>query len=143
MTEYTCPRRGDSLFARSSCPDTWRDDDTCSWCGSVNPDILMRRLAAGDVEVGPTDKSYKIYLRNVGGAPFKQTFRNCYAEGEKPTCTGPEDCTHWVTREIGETKFYFQHLSAEQQAAFIELYNSKRMKIGFPGHFYVRPFFCE
>ena len=39
-------------------------------------------------------------------------------------------------------KFYFQHLSPEQQNKFIELYNAKKMKLGYPGHFYSRPFFC-
>lgn len=117
---------------------TWREDGTCSFCGSLNPDEFMRRLEAGDVEVGPTDKSYKVYVKNVGGAQFKQTYRDCPSDAPKH---GPDDCTHWVTREVGDTKFYFQHLSPEQQR-FIELYNERRMRIGYPGHFYVTPFFC-
>lgn len=40
-------------------------------------------------------------------------------------------------------KFYYQHLSDEQRARFIELVNDGTMKIGYPGHFYVLPFFCR
>lgn len=146
--EQICPRRSESVFGlRKEKADTWREDDTCSYCGSVNPDTLMTRLEAGDIEIGPTDKSYKIYVHNAGGAAFKQTYRDCYEQprtgkAKEPKCTGPDDCSHWVTREINDTKFYFQHLSAEQRTKFIEIYNAKRMKIGYPGHFYVLPFFC-
>lgn len=38
-------------------------------------------------------------------------------------------------------KFYFQHLSKEQKLEFIDLLNAKSLKIGMPGHFYVKPFF--
>lgn len=40
-------------------------------------------------------------------------------------------------------KFYFQHLSPEQMDRFIELHNSNKMKVGYPGRFYVKPFFCQ
>lgn len=148
VPSHICPRRAESSFGRATGADTWGNDDTCSWCGSLNPDILMARLEAADIEIGPTDKSYKIYVRNIGGALFKQTFRDCFEKPwagarKKPECTGPGDCTHWTTRETSETKFYLQHLSPEQRTRFIDLYNEKRMKLGYPGYFYVRPFFCE
>jgi len=98
----------------------------------------MERLEAGTVEVIPTDKSYKLYLRNDGGEEFKQSYRDCPPDSE---CTGPDDCTHWVTRDNPQAKFYFQHLSSEQQTRFIELLNEKKMKIGMPGYFYRLPFF--
>jgi hypothetical protein len=63
-------------------------------------------------EVRPTDKNYKVYLQ--GNA-------NLRAPG---------------------IKFYFQHLSAAQRTRFIELLNQRTVKIGFPGHFYVLPFFA-
>lgn len=144
-----CPRRAESFReVKEGESDGFReDDDTCRYCGSLNPDTFMARLEAGDVELDPTDKSYKIYVRNRGGAPFKQTFRDCYEQPwtgkvKEPKCTGPDDCTHWVTRDTNDTKFYFQHLSADQQRRFIELHNEKRLHIGYPGHFYSRPFFC-
>lgn len=90
----------------------WREDRTCSYCGSLNPDALMERLEAGDVELGPTDKSYKVYVRDL-------------------------------THRRSDGKFYFQHFSREQQRRFIELYNARKIKMAFPGHFYVLPFFCS
>lgn len=119
---------------------TWREDGTCSYCGSLSGDTFMARLEAGDVEVIPTDKSYKAYLRNISGETFKQTYRDCPKDA---TCAGPDDCTHWVTRDHDQPKFYFQHLSGEQKDRFIALHNEKRMKFAVPGHFYVRPFFCQ
>jgi hypothetical protein len=40
-------------------------------------------------------------------------------------------------------KFYFQHLDQEGRTRFIELYNDGKMKLRFPGYFYVHPFFCK
>ena len=112
----------------------------------------MARLEAGVVQLGSTDKNYKVYVENDGGEQFKQTYRNCPRDEERvgtngnkymvSSCKGPTTCTHWVTREVSETKFYFQHLSAEQQSRFIELYNQKRIKFQGGCGFYVLPFFC-
>lgn len=44
----------------------WRDDGTCSFCGSMNPDAFMSRLEAGDVTLEPTDKDYKVYVIGAG-----------------------------------------------------------------------------
>lgn len=93
----------------------WQADKTCSYCGSLNPDVFMERLEAGDVKLGPTDKSYKVYVR----------------DGEGRAVGGPAG------------KFYFQHLSEEQRSRFIELHNEGKLKLGQPGHFYVAPFFCQ
>lgn len=143
-----CPRRNEgfnSSVFKLPLEDTWGNDNTCSFCGSLNPDDFLARIRAGDVEIEPTDKNYKAYLRNAGGALFKQTYRDCYnqqEEGERP-CQGPLTCTHWVTRDIGTTKFYYPHLSEDQMKEFVELYNSGRMKIGYPGYFYVLPYFMR
>ena len=40
-------------------------------------------------------------------------------------------------------KFYFQHLSDAGRDKFIDAVNTKRMKFGYPGFLYVRPYFCE
>lgn len=42
-----------------------------------------------------------------------------------------------------EGKFYYLHLSDAQQGEFIELVNTGRMQISYPGHFYVLPFFTK
>lgn len=118
-----------------------QEDNTCSYCGSLNNDYFMQRLETGDVEVGPTDKSYKVYVRNKGGESFKQHYRNCPIKDAG--CTGPDDCTHWVTREVEETKFYFQHLTNDQMRRFVELANAGQIAMGYPGYFYTLPFFIR
>ena len=57
--KMVCPRRW--LPAESDKPDAWREDNTCSFCGSLHPDEFLRRVEAGEV-LTPTDKSYKVYL---------------------------------------------------------------------------------
>lgn len=42
-----------------------------------------------------------------------------------------------------EQKFYFQHLDEGQRRAFLELLNAGTLKLGYPGHFYVLPFFIS
>lgn len=145
---FTCPRRVEDGTDQDDSPlvmsgankDEYRPpDNTCTYCGSFNPDTLMQRLEAGDVELGPTDKSYKVYVRNMGGENFKQTHR----DDDKPFAGHGNPVHNWITRETDQTKFYFQHLSVEQKKRFVELLNEKKLKIGYPGHFYVSPFFIS
>lgn len=117
----------------------WRGDDTCSYCGSLNPDVFMAHLEAGDIELGPTDKSYKVYVESKNGDDFRQEYRACPPNAD---CKGPDNCEHWTSRPVKQTKFYFQHLSEAQRTRFIELVNAKKVSIGYPGYFYVLPFFC-
>ena len=60
--EHECPRRAEGCpaFLRDK-KDTWRDDRTCSFCGSMHPDDFMVAAATG-AELGPTDKNYKVYV---------------------------------------------------------------------------------
>lgn len=45
---------------------------------------------------------------------------------------------------VGHTrKFYFQHLSEEEQVKFIDLCNEQKINLAYPGYFYVLPYFCE
>ena len=137
-TVHTCGRRANPFSPGHGAEklDTWLEDGSCSYCGSLNGDEFMARLRAGDVELGPTDKSYKVYVNNKGGAAFKQTYRT---DDDR---TGDRTKWVWVTREIEHTKFYFQHLSPLQQTEFVELYNEGQIKLGFPGYFYTLPYFC-
>ena len=130
--EHECPRRSENPLVanRFPGPDEWLGDDTCSYCGSLNPDVFMARLEAGDVRLEPTDKNYKVYVANEGGAPFQQQYKDAVGHS-------------WMTRQVQTVKFYFQHLSPEQQQRFVELYNSRKIKLTFPGHFYTLPFFCS
>lgn len=40
-------------------------------------------------------------------------------------------------------KLYFDHLDQAQKNRFVELANDGTMKIGYPGRFYVKPYFVE
>lgn len=52
---------------------------------------------------------------------------------------------HYMAYVAGEglhhAKFHFQHLSDDQQQRFVDLLNEKRIRVGFPGYFYTKPFF--
>ncbi len=98
-----CPRRVEMMHPITQPPDSWRDDHTCSFCGSLDPVMFLEALENGE-EVEPTDKNYKAYVK-------------------------------------GKSKFYFQHLDEEQKLKFIDLLNSKKLNIAYPGRFYVLPFF--
>lgn len=94
-------------------PDTWRDEDGIRACSFCG-------------SLAPAD-----FLRLV-------------ADGAE---VGPTDKAYkaYVRHEDlprRMTKVYFQHFSAEDQERFIALHNDRVMKIGYPGHFYVRPFFA-
>ena len=68
-----CPRRFGPNFHFPG-PDTWGPGDDCSYCGSIDPDTFMARLEAGDIELGPTDKSAKVYVHNRGGTRIGTKF---------------------------------------------------------------------
>lgn len=111
---FFCPRGpgADSPFhAPFNGEAHWREDRTCSYCGSIHPDLLFEQIENG-ATITPTDKSYKIYVDLVDH------------------------------RVAGAGKFYFQHLSREQQDRFIDLVNAKAVKLGHPGYFYVLPYFA-
>lgn len=100
----------------------------------------MVRIEAEEVELVPTDKSYKVYVNVLAGSKFTREFRDCPRESR---CSSPEQCTHWKTEEITDSKFYFQHFSPKQRERFIELHNQKKLKLGEPGYFYTTPFFAR
>ena len=117
---HTCPRRiEDGTAAPSALRGSGEDRDTyipghgligqasgCSYCGSMDPEDFMAAVRNG-AEVGPTDKSYKVYVDGSKG------------------------------------KFYFQHLSPEQRTEFVDLLNTGSVNIGYPGYFYILPFFIR
>lgn len=123
----TCPRRMAEYgpWEKTDGLDRWESRSglvgqaevglSCSFCGSLHPDRFMELVRDG-WSVGPTDKAYKAYLQEPDAAE---------GQGGK------------------SAKFYFLHLSSEQQAEFIDLHNSRRMTVGYPGHFYVLPFFAD
>lgn len=152
---HVCPRRvedgrGPGTPFTGSKMDVWGKDRTCSYCGSLHPDDFMAKAASGEIELGPTDKNYKVYIKTVlseeGRAAQIERLKQheVYLTHIK---LGDEDgARQWLeSYPISGThigKFYFQHLSQEQRQQFVDLLNAKALKIGCPGHFYRLPFFC-
>lgn len=113
-----CGRRGESGPFKLPTEDTWRDDNTCSYCGGLNPEVALKYIEAG-ARIVPTDKSYKIYIDRVpadSGLPPMRSTRG---------------------------KSYFQDWQPEHQKKLIELLNDKKITFAEPGHFYVLPFFMR
>lgn len=110
-----CPRRPENYPFANDTKDTF--DPCCSYCGSIEPNRFMDLVERGVVLLGATDKSYKVYVRKI---PL-----------------GPDELK---SREI---KFYFYHLSEDQQKRFIELCNEDKIKFEGGFRFYVLPFFMR
>lgn len=125
------------------------EDDRCDYCGSIDGDHFMARLEAGDVTLDPTDKNYKVYVK---GDPGTAKFRMAYRTDKRLDQLKPGDVVPdpndqslwtWAVREDQEGKFYFQHLTEAQMKRFVELLNEGKLRLGYPGRFYCRPFFIQ
>lgn len=118
---FSCPRR---LLPREA--DDWDSDNTCTYCGSLNPAEFMARLQAQDVKLSPTDKNYKVYVENDGGPMFLHSYKK-------------NGTIVHESRDIAE--FYFYHLNEIERNEFISMYNAKKVKM--VEGFYVLPYFCS
>lgn len=76
--KITCPRRMLEFGSWEREPelDSWRDDKTCSFCGSLDPAVLLDLMENGNVRLGPTDKSYKVYAFNTEMGQKKVYFQH-------------------------------------------------------------------
>jgi hypothetical protein len=141
----------------------WREDGTCSYCGSISPELLFAAIEAGHT-IEPTDKNYKIYVDLPdlrAGEPYVScaiTF-DIDAERvarEKWVPADPEQLKRdgwgssdykwmqvWPRPATRHAKFYFDHLSEDEQTRFVELLNAKKLNLAYPGHFYRLPFFVK
>lgn len=109
---FKCPRMQEvPVHMQMNFDAVWRPDRSCSFCGSMNPDDFMSRLEDRSVELEVTTKDYKVYVRTL--------------DASRPT----------------PIKFYFQHLSPEQQRRFVELANEKKLIFSGGIPFTVLPFF--
>jgi hypothetical protein len=72
----TCPRRSELGVASQvfKDPDYWRLDNTCSYCGGLNPERFLEEVRNG-AEVEPTNKSYKAYV-HVNKRMYKIYFQH-------------------------------------------------------------------
>lgn len=87
--KHTCPRRVENGMDREDGPfrgsgpnlDTYKSghglvgqERGCSYCGSMNPEDFLEAVKNGGL-IGPTDKSYKLYLEApVRGKFYTQHF---------------------------------------------------------------------
>src|SRR5947208_1601935 len=130
---HPCPRQAESF--RPSQDTQWREDGTCSYCGSISPDALFKAINDG-CELGPTDKSYKVYVDRPdpeAGIPWIDASAN-HDQSDKPgwECLTAERLAtlhpqlqkwyepgQWVqvtTKSAKRSdKFYFQHLSIDER----------------------------
>lgn len=74
------------------------------------------------------------------GSMPPEDFMQAVREGKE---VGPTDKNYKAYVGAHEGKFYYQHLSEEQRKEFIALLNEKKVSIGYPGYFYVLPFFVS
>lgn len=137
MDIQSCPRRMQEMgpWSKDGGQDTWEEQPRqpgeltprCSFCGSLHPGKFLELVAQGWA-VGPTDKTYKVYLHQVFNGPERTA-----APGEPLP----------ALEQYTQSKFYFQHLSEAQQRQFIDLYNRQAIHFAKPGYFYVLPFFMQ
>lgn len=150
MILHTCPLR--KVGGENS--DHWCADGTCSYCGSMHPDTVMALLTAGQAVLGPTDKNYKVYVNapitDAQLAASKQMWKEvgvgrCVfeAEGEAGYTRWWQAEKHALAQGTHLGKFYFMHLSDKQMTHFIYLFNTSILMFGYPGYFYVMPYFCR
>lgn len=127
---FLCPRRGEMGI---ELPKGWPKDDhwigkegdrTCSWCGSLHPDDFMAAVLNGE-ELGPTDKTYKVYVNGAGGGKFyfqhlaepqRRAFVDLYNDRNRRRYD--DDMSFTIAKE-----------------------GSSAMAVGYPGYFYQLPFF--
>lgn len=134
--DHHCPR---GVESGSSGLAIWTKGETCNFCGSMHPAVVMERLEDGSIELGTTGKNYKAYLHPVEGSP------RCLRCGRADDCPGGNDpaAWKWETEETDFGKFYFQHFSREQQVRFVELLNAGKIRFKGGLRFNPLPYFIE
>ena len=156
-----CPRQANeaTMIAPFSHKAHWREDGTCSYCGSLREEDFFAAIEAGE-QLSPTDKSYKAYIeipdplvgemKITGWANFPQTGAGWVHVTPESLADLPEGAADHMDKWVMPTphgekktaKFYFQHLSDEGRGKLIDLVNAKAINFAYPGHFYVSPFFA-
>lgn len=166
---FTCPRRTEmwSVGKHTRDADSYQpgrgmagQPRGCTYCGSLPPDDFMDAVRGGAV-LGPTDKTYKIYLDVPNPEPAA-----IRASGTSNGRTSPgegwvavRDMTHeqaaaldqagllvddrtkyvlFSTSPVLHCKFYTPHLSPEQSAEFWDLTQAGRVAWGYPGYPYAK-----
>lgn len=167
--KHTCPRRMSDWgpWERTEGLDEYTaghglggQPAGCSFCGSLPPDDFMEMVRGGAV-VGPTDKSYKLYISKALTDDEKSARRQRWLDtdgiarairelgerdGKTPEEIGADLDQEWTRTHLPyltggtEAKFYTAHLSPEQGREFYELWQAGKVNWGYPGHPY-RPLY--
>lgn len=119
---HSCPRRAES-FVRDDAVDTWPVHDYSDAPGIINN---SRRSCS--------------YCRSLHPDDFMAAIRDGAEIG--PTDKSYKAYVEW-DGSPSRGKFYYQHLSEEQRREFVALLNDGTMRVGYPGYFYVLPFFAK
>lgn len=77
------------------------------------------------------------------GSMHPDEFMRLAGSGTMLTPTDKDYKVYVVQDGHKHSKFYFQHLSGDQRTAFIGLLNDYKIVLGYPGAFYVLPFFVS
>lgn len=175
MTEkFTCPRRAENGMDRDDGPFLWSGKNLdefkkghgligqpsgCSYCGSMSGEDFMEAVKNG-AEIGPTDKSYKFYVKGLpreGNPDDLRVLTVSSHPGEgllswsqlskkqkkavKESGRGTDykkrfyNFTTWGPTVDG--KFYTKHLTEEQGWEFAKLQHEGKIRWGYPGGPYV------
>lgn len=160
---FNCPQR---MSGAAGNNDHWRENNSCSYCGSLHPDEFMAAVESGAGALTATDKNYKVYIDMPNprvGKPRIVSYTSGSADQPRSATAPWERATEehvadarkqgirslavndWVQvvpeRETEHRKFYFEHLSLDQRRRFIDLYNEKKVRFAHAGRFYRLPFF--
>lgn len=106
----------------------------CDGCGSISGDDFMAFVREGG-RVDGSDKNYKVYLEKDTGTPY-ETIKTVHTTPDGRTYEGhqPKQGTG-----VQHAKFYWMHLTREQQQEFVDLWNEKKVNHSL----YVRPYFMS
>lgn len=117
--KFTCPRRIEDGRDREDSPFVGSGPNQDEWLSGHG----LAKQARGC---------------NYCGSMHPDDFMRAVREGVK---IGPTDKGYKAYVGDHDGKFYYQHLNEEQKREFVSLLNERRVHIGYPGHFYVLPYF--
>jgi hypothetical protein len=128
--EYWCPRRAEIGGSRTYGPDKLDRNTGCSYCGSTHPDVFMEIARGNEAgELGPTDKSYKVY---VTGTPTPGQ-RKFYFQH-----LNEEQMREFVDLYNARPRRQY----SDEDRSFTQA-EGTGMLISYPGYFYASPYFMS
>ena len=116
----------------------WRRDDMLVALTGAAPEHAPDDLP-DDWNHYPEDRDGERRCSYCGSLHPEDFFRRIEA-GEELV---PTDKTYKAYVGSASIKFYYQHLSAEDQQRFVDLYNARKIRFGYPGYLYTRPYFLR